>query len=428
MDGYFPQRKRAHSDTGLDERGLRKQLALDVSARFVPIRQKPAPLLVPLPLLAQPLPFEERAGLLTPSPEATPRVSVPATLSADAGDVAPFAAVRRSARHAAAASFPPTPPEAPSPLASPPHVADGRAPTPPAQLLQCRWRDCSQTFSRHDDLTVHISEQHIGSGYSTYRCLWQDCARNEAEFPQRQKVMRHIQTHTGDKPFQCTICRRRFSEMNIMTQHRRTHTGERPYRCEHAGCGREFTIASALTIHLRKHTGERPFACPVEGCGKRFAESSNLTKHRRTHTGERPFACTAPGCQRRFSRPDQVRCAFRRLRACRRTHSWAGGASLQAATRHGRRPCLRRSVVAVAVIALRERTWPAAVPPARLLLCIFLDVCYSYESQLYKTAIYTISRLCSRPHNAPSVVKNTLARRLLVLANVENLEPSYTCQ
>ena len=89
---------------------------------------------------------------------------------------------------------------------------------------------------------------------------------------------------TGDKPYQCTVCKKRFSEANIMTQHMRRHTGERPYKCSEKGCDREFSISGALTIHRRVHSGEKPFSCKYQDCGKRFAESSNLTKHVRRKT------------------------------------------------------------------------------------------------------------------------------------------------
>ncbi|CAG8482354.1 3917_t:CDS:2 [Ambispora leptoticha] len=170
----------------------------------------------------------------------------------------------------------------------------------------CKWDGCSLRFETFDELTAHVSESHIGSGRSQYVCQWESCSRNGRPFNQRQKVMRHIQTHTGDKPYQCTVCKKRFSEPNIMTQHMRTHTGERPYKCPIPGCDREFSISGALTIHLRVHTGEKPFKCKHEGCNKRFAESSNLTKHMRVHTGERPFKCPIETCNKKFSRPDQV--------------------------------------------------------------------------------------------------------------------------
>ncbi|KAG0031535.1 hypothetical protein BGZ82_006942 [Podila clonocystis] len=171
---------------------------------------------------------------------------------------------------------------------------------------QCHWKGCNKSFPNFDSLTSHLSEDHIGTGKSEYVCEWEGCERNGRGFGQRQKAMRHIQTHTGDKPYQCQRCRKRFSEANIMAQHMRTHTGEKPYKCPEPGCGREFSISGALTIHLRVHTGEKPFKCKFEGCDKWFSESSNLTKHLRVHTGERPFSCDFPGCTKRFSRPDQV--------------------------------------------------------------------------------------------------------------------------
>ncbi|CAG8616259.1 8765_t:CDS:2 [Paraglomus brasilianum] len=143
----------------------------------------------------------------------------------------------------------------------------------------CKWGDCIARFQTFDDLTSHLSEGHVGSGKSKYVCYWEQCERNGRPFSQRQKVMRHMQTHTGDKPYQCNNCNKRFSEANIMTQHMRIHTGERPFKCHYSECGRQFSISGALTIHLRMHTGEKPFQCKFSGCRKRFAESSNLTKH-----------------------------------------------------------------------------------------------------------------------------------------------------
>ncbi|PWN89706.1 hypothetical protein FA10DRAFT_303010 [Acaromyces ingoldii] len=169
----------------------------------------------------------------------------------------------------------------------------------------CRWEGCARSFGTHDALTAHISTVHIGRGRAQYECRWQGCTRGpERSFSQRQKVMRHVQTHTGDRPFRCTVCARRFSEGNTLAQHMRTHTREKPYVCTHPGCGKAFAVAGSLTIHRRMHTGEKPFECAW--CGRRFAESSNLTKHARIHTGEKPFRCPEDGCGRTFSRPDQA--------------------------------------------------------------------------------------------------------------------------
>ncbi|KAG1438811.1 hypothetical protein G6F56_012515 [Rhizopus delemar] len=67
--------------------------------------------------------------------------------------------------------------------------------------LACRWRDCSQSFDGFKPLTDHVSKDHVGSGKSEYECDWTACDRQGRAFNQRQKIMRHIQTHTGARPY-----------------------------------------------------------------------------------------------------------------------------------------------------------------------------------------------------------------------------------
>lgn len=142
--------------------------------------------------------------------------------------------------------------------------------------LQCMWDNCQFIFSTPEELTSHLENFHLDKGKNHYKCKWEGCCKS---FKQRQKISRHLLTHTGYKPFKCDECKKCFGTRETLTQHLRTHSGEKPYKCD--VCGKCFSISSSLKIHMRTHTGERPFTCNV--CGKSFSESSNYNKHLRIH-------------------------------------------------------------------------------------------------------------------------------------------------
>ncbi|CAE6481999.1 unnamed protein product [Rhizoctonia solani] len=197
----------------------------------------------------------------------------------------------------------------PAPSAGPSNTQKGKekaSPIPDGQTHMCRWTGCSESFPTCAALTDHLSSVHVGRGKASYDCHWADCNRHGEKngFSSKQKVLRHLQSHTGHRPFRCDVCGLDFSEAATLQQHMRRHTQEKPYVCDYPGCGKAFAITGALTIHKRTHNGDKPFKCKY--CDRAFSESSNLSKHLRTHTGQRPYACTEPGCGKRFSRPDQV--------------------------------------------------------------------------------------------------------------------------
>ncbi|KAH7335306.1 hypothetical protein B0J17DRAFT_617308 [Rhizoctonia solani] len=204
---------------------------------------------------------------------------------------------------------PPSPPSPAPSFSGPSHSHKGKekaSPAPDSQIHTCRWTGCSETFATCAALTDHLSSVHVGRGKASYDCHWADCNRHGEKngFSSKQKVLRHLQSHTGHRPFRCDVCGLDFSEAATLQQHMRRHTQEKPYVCDYPGCGKAFAITGALTIHKRTHNGDKPFKCKY--CDRAFSESSNLSKHLRTHTGQRPYACSEPGCGKKFSRPDQV--------------------------------------------------------------------------------------------------------------------------
>ncbi|KIK09005.1 hypothetical protein K443DRAFT_83877 [Laccaria amethystina LaAM-08-1] len=201
-------------------------------------------------------------------------------------------------QQAIASQATPSPTETPPIISSTSHICA-------SSTHICRWQSCGKSFESCDALTAHITTTHVGSGKTQYECFWEGCQRHgEHGFSSKQKICRHVQSHTGHRPFQCKICQQNFSEAATLQQHMRRHTQEKPYICDFPGCGKSFAITGALTIHKRTHNGHKPFKCTY--CERAFAESSNLSKHLRTHTGARPYTCAEPNCGKSFARPDQL--------------------------------------------------------------------------------------------------------------------------
>lgn len=100
-----------------------------------------------------------------------------------------------------------------------------------------------------------------------------NCGRR---FTIRPDLNDHIRKcHTGERPYHCLICGKRFLTGSVFYQHRLIHRGERRYGCDE--CGKRFYRADALKNHQRIHTGEKPYACSF--CVKCFRQRGDRDKH-----------------------------------------------------------------------------------------------------------------------------------------------------
>ncbi|XP_053692387.1 zinc finger protein 260-like [Sabethes cyaneus] len=173
---------------------------------------------------------------------------------------------------------------------------------------QCTFRAASRNL-----LAIHVRSKHSGErpfecSYCKKRFLSElhlknhlichsserpfPCSLCEKVFSRKRNMEEHIRScHSEDKPFHCSLCPAQFKVPQHLRIHARIHSGEKPYKCSF--CDNSYYHISDRKRHEMVHTGEKPYHCST--CGAAFTRKRTLMSHKRTHTGERPFCCAICG-------------------------------------------------------------------------------------------------------------------------------------
>ncbi|KXJ83924.1 hypothetical protein RP20_CCG026951 [Aedes albopictus] len=129
--------------------------------------------------------------------------------------------------------------------------------------------DCPRTFLSKTHL-----DHHKAIHTDKYAC--QECGKRNTSIQTLQTHMENA--HSDVRRYDCPVCiNKSYKTAVSLRQHMATHSHGKKHVCEY--CQKGFVRKDHMLIHRRIHTGEKPFQCT--NCLKRFNDDASFCRHRK---------------------------------------------------------------------------------------------------------------------------------------------------
>ena len=169
------------------------------------------------------------------------------------------------------------------------------------KVKQFKCDQCDKYFAYKNDVKRHAIKNHLINGPYTppLKILCSECGK---EFTNKNNLVIHQRTHSGEKPFKCDICSENFRIDYQLEKHKvKDHNEPYPKICESCGKGFfTFRFSEAWENHQKNcGTIKQPKETVCKICNKNFKKSDGYNRHMKSHLKLKDYSCS--DCEKCFA-------------------------------------------------------------------------------------------------------------------------------